>query len=84
MPSKLPLGLLFFKPTASGSYRRKRLGFAALVLIAFFALTAPVYMLFAKATPFVLGLPLSLAWIVAWMLTMFAALIALYRSDYRN
>lgn len=83
MAAKLPSGLHLFKPTASAPYRRKRLGFAVLVLLAFCALTAPAYTLVAHATPFILGLPLSLAWIIGWMLTMLAALIALYRSDHR-
>ncbi|MEM6645917.1 MAG: hypothetical protein AAF730_06665 [Bacteroidota bacterium] len=83
MPAKVPFGFHLFKPTASAAYRRKRLGFAALVLLAFCALTAPAYTLVAHAQPFVLGLPLSLAWIIGWMLMMFAALIALYRSDHR-
>ncbi|MCC7013522.1 MAG: hypothetical protein IT454_13240 [Planctomycetes bacterium] len=58
--------------------RRSRwidLGFALYCVSAFAAVTWPVYAWTGnRIRPFVLGLPLSLAWIVGWILATFLAL----------
>jgi hypothetical protein len=62
--------------------RRGKLVLVATVLAAAVALTWPVYPLFASARPFLLGLPLSFAWVILWLLAVFAALIIAYRAEY--
>lgn len=57
--------------------RRIYLGAAAVLAVVFCALVWPVYPLFAGIRPLVLGVPLSLAWVVAWLLVSFATLLAL-------
>ncbi|MEZ4700039.1 MAG: hypothetical protein R2834_06895 [Rhodothermales bacterium] len=76
-----PRGLHFFPAGMPGSRRRPRLLFAAVFLLCSAAMIWPVYPLFSGATPLLLGLPLSLAWLVGWLGIQFVALIALYRSD---
>jgi len=50
----------------------------AFFVVVFLAVTWPVYALFAGIEPRVLGLPLSLAWVVGWVLASFLGLLALY------
>jgi polyferredoxin len=55
--------------------------FLAVTIISGLALIWPVYPLAADIRPFILGLPLSFAWVVGWLVVMFVALVLLYRSD---
>lgn len=83
MKSEDPLakGLVFFSPGTPAGVRRRRWTFVALVALAAAALTWPVYPLFSGIRPLILGLPLSLAWVVLWLVVVFAALVWLYRAD---
>jgi len=45
------------------------------------ALIWPVYPLAGSIRPYVLGLPLSFAWVVGWLVVMFVALVLFYRTD---
>lgn len=53
-------------------------------LLVFVAVTWPVYALFAGIEPRVLGLPLSLAWVVGWVVASFLGLLALYSWEARR
>ncbi|WP_234570586.1 hypothetical protein [Rhodohalobacter sp. 614A] len=44
----------------------------------------PGYTIFSSATPFILGFPLSFAWIIFSTIAGFIALLLLYRSDYKS
>ena len=44
----------------------------------------PVFPLFSGVRPLILGLPLSLAWVVLALGVMFAALVWLYRNEDRD
>lgn len=55
--------------------RRVYLGAATVLVVVFLALVWPVYPLFAGIRPLVLGVPLSLAWVVAWLLVSFFTLL---------
>ena len=79
--SNVPRGLVFFPPNTPPARRRKRLLFVVVLLAAAVALVWPVYVLFSGIFPLVLGLPLSLAWPVLWLIVIFAALVWLYRSE---
>ena len=51
--------------------------FAIYVLLCLLAMTAPGYARFGNSIePYVLGLPFSLAWVVAWVLLTFVVLTA--------
>jgi len=41
----------------------------------------PVHSLFARIEPFILGLPLSFAWVILCLILMCFALLGLYLSD---
>ena len=58
--------------------RRVYLGATAVLVVVFLALIWPVYPLFAGIRPFVLGVPLSLAWVVAWLLVSFVTLLCVF------
>lgn len=68
----------FFSSELGRSERRVYGVAAAFFLLVFLAVTWPVYALFAEIEPRVLGLPMSLAWIVGWVLASFVGLLALY------
>lgn len=77
-------GLVFFPRTTPRRLRRAKLAFAALAAAAAAALVWPLYPWFAGIRPMILGLPLSFAWVVAWLGVVFVALMALYRAEYRS
>ena len=79
-PDDVPRGLVF--PGLRDNLQRgPLLAFLATVLIAGLALIWPVYPLAGSIRPYVLGLPLSFAWVVGWLIVMFIALVLLYRTD---
>lgn len=78
---EVPKGLVLFASDASPSRRRRRLTFIAIVLAALVALIWPVYPVFGGARPLILGLPLSLAWVILWLTVSFGALVWLYRTE---
>lgn len=61
--------------------RTPLLAFLVVTLVAGLALVWPVYPLVGGTRPYVLGLPLSFAWVVGWLIVMFVALVLLYRWD---
>lgn len=81
MPAPLPRGLRFFPSDAPRAYRRRRLFIAALLLVALAALIWPVFSLLAGPRPLFLGLPLPFAWVIGWLLIVFAAFVWLYRTE---
>lgn len=64
--------------------RRVYLGATAVLVLVFVALVWPVYPLFADIRPFVLGMPLSLVWVVAWLFVSFFTLLAVYLWEDRR
>lgn len=79
-------GPRFVPPDLTPGERRVYLGATAVLVVVFCALVWPVYPRFAGIRPLVLGVPLSLAWVVAWLLVSFMTLLALFlwegnRSD---
>lgn len=79
--NEVPRGLVFFSPNTSPKRRFRRTAFSILLLIATVALIWPVYPLVSGIRPLILGLPLSLAWVVLWLAIVFSALIWLYRTE---
>lgn len=76
----VPSGLVV--PGLQDDTRRSSLrAFLLVSVIAGLALIWPVYPLAADIRPYILGLPLSFAWVVGWLVVMFVALILLYRTD---
>ena len=74
----------FFPSDQDPSRRRVYAAATAFFLVVFLAVTWPVYARFAGIEPRVLGLPLSLAWVVGWVLASFLALLALYLWEERT
>lgn len=80
-PDSVSRRLVFFPPGTAPLRRRRRLVFLSICCAAALATNWPVYSLFAGTFPLVAGLPLSLAWVVLWMLIVFGAQVWLYRSE---
>ncbi len=80
-PDALPKGLVLFRPGTDPVRRRRRLGFLAVYVIAAALLVWPIYPLFSGIRPLILGLPLSLAWVILALSVMFGALLWLYQTD---
>ena len=80
-PDAVPKGLVFFSPETPPARRRQRLLFVAILIVSALALIWPIYPMFSGTFPLILGLPLSLAWIVLWLSVMLTALAWLYRSE---
>lgn len=71
----------------SGLSRSERQVYGAVTvyfLLAFLALNWPIYPLFAGIRPIVLGLPLSLAFVVGILLLSFCVLLGLYLWEARR
>jgi uncharacterized YccA/Bax inhibitor family protein len=62
--------------------RRHRL-LLGIVLLALAASVWPGYLLGARISPYVLGLPFSIVWLVACIGVMFVALLLTFRADMR-
>ena len=80
-PNTVPKGLVLFPPDTPPRRRRQRLVFVAILIVTALALVWPIYPMFSGIYPLILGLPLSLAWVVLWLAVMMTALIWLYRSE---
>ena len=63
--------------------RRHRL-LLGIVLLALAASVWPGYLLGARISPYVLGLPFSLVWLVLCILAVFIALLLTFRADMRE
>lgn len=62
--------------------RRHRL-LLGIVLLALAASVWPGYLLGARISPYVLGLPFSIVWLVACIGVVFVALLLTFRADMR-
>ena len=78
-----PLGLRLFPPTMERRRRRLRLVYGVLVMAVAAGLVWPVYPWMAGIRPLILGLPLSLAWVVGAVLVVFGATAIFFRLDSR-
>jgi len=77
---EVPSGLVL--PSLRDGTRRSSLwAFLLVTIITGLALIWPFYPVAADARPYVLGLPLSFAWVVGWLILMFVALVLFYRVD---
>lgn len=56
----------------------------AVFLLNLLAITWPVAAIFSAAEPFVLGLPLSMAWPIAWILIGWVTLLILDHFEQRD
>lgn len=74
-------GLALFPESAGRGFRRRRILFVLLLVLAAAALTWPAYDLFSGIRPFVLGLPLSMAWVIFWIVLIFAGILLLFLAD---
>jgi len=77
----VPLGLVLFPPGTPRERRRRRWIFLGCYLLAAALVLWPVYPLFSGVFPLILGLPLSLAWVVLALTIDFFALLWLFRGD---
>ena len=77
-------GLVLFAPGSTTSHRRRRLIFLSVELVLGSALLWPIFPRIADVEPLVLGLPFSLAWVVASLLSSFAMLVWLFRGEPRD
>ncbi len=77
----LARGLVLFRPGSDPARRRRRLVFLGVYVAVAALLVWPIYPLFSGIRPLILGLPLSLAWVVLALSVMFAALLWLYRAE---
>ncbi|WP_146198608.1 hypothetical protein [Rhodohalobacter mucosus] len=69
------------QPLFSFTLRRSRVLFVMVMLTAVLAVVWPGHALFSDPEPFILGFPLSFAWVIFWVLVSFAAMSGLYLSD---
>ena len=51
------------------------------MIITALAIIWPGQAIFSSPTPFVLGFPLSFAWIICWVILGFVAMLGLYLTD---
>jgi hypothetical protein len=63
----------------SGTRRHRVL--LIVVLLALVGSIWPGYLLGDRIEPYVLGLPFSLVWLVAWIVVVFIALLLTFRAD---
>lgn len=64
--------------------RRRHRNYLLFFVLALVALIWPGLAVVSGPAPLVIGLPLPLVWIIAWLVLLFLVLIRLYRSDTRE
>ncbi len=74
-------GLVLFAHDTPPAARRRRIVVVGLLLVATAALVWPVYDLFGGVYPLILGLPLSMAWVVFWLFVVFGTILWLYVTE---
>ena len=84
MTHPVPKRLIFFPPGSSVGHRRRRIIAATVLAVAILALCPPLYTYFSGIYPLILGLPLSLMWIVCWLLIVFTTIALVFHFDYKN
>lgn len=57
------------------------LAFVTVLTITGLALLWPLYPVFGSIEPYILGFPLSFAWVVVWLVVAFVALVLYFRHD---
>jgi len=77
----LPRGIVLFQADTNLGHRRRRTIFLVLSSLIASMVLWPVFPRFAGIFPLVLGLPLSLAWVVLALLAMFSALLGLFLTE---
>lgn len=73
-----------FSSALSATERRVYGAVTALFVVVFFATMWPIYPMFDRIRPLVLGVPLSLAYLIGLAAVCFAALLALYLWEGRR
>lgn len=68
---------------AAGRAPRRHRVLLGVVLLALAASVWPGYLLGARISPYVLGLPFSIVWLVGCIAVVFAALLLTFRADMR-
>lgn len=76
--------LRFFASRLTRSERRVYAAVVAFYAMAAVAMTWPVYAVFGRARPLVLGMPLSLFYLACFVVASFLVLLALYRWEARR
>ncbi len=79
--NRIGMGLRFFAADTPPEQRRRRWIFVVICAFAGAMTVWPIYPRFAAPEPLLLGLPMSLVWILSALLLAFAALVWLYRSE---
>ena len=74
-------GLVLFGRNTEAAHRQRRLTFVALVIVVTAMLVWPLNAWVARVFPLVLGLPLSLAWIILALAMLFGGLIWLFVNE---
>lgn len=82
--SKTEKGSRTWLVIGSSKYRLNRIIFSIVMILATFAVVWPGHDIFGSATPLILGLPLSFAWIILWVIISFVAMLALHFSDNKD
>lgn len=72
---------MFFQ---NGRLRKSRLMIFIFSILAFLSIMWPGYAHFADYEPFILGIPLSFAWIILWVILSFVAMMSMYILDNRD
>ena len=82
-PTLPPRRLVLFAPGTSARYRRIRLGVALVLFLLGLCVIAPVYPVFSTTEPYVLGFPMSFAWVIGALVLSFLAVLFLFFSEDR-
>lgn len=77
----MKLGIQFFLPTTPARVRRRRWIFLGIWLFAFAMVVWPLFAWFGAHQGLVLGLPISIAWVVLALAIQFLSLLWLYLGE---
>ncbi len=76
------MGLVLFPKGWSSKQKKSAIFWVLFFTVVFLANIWPLYLVANSATPFVLGMPFSMFWIILWIVIGFIGLLVMYRSEY--
>jgi len=76
--------IVLFRKDIPPKKRRVYSIFSVFFIICVLAVIFPFYAVANRVTPYIMGMPFSMAWIVIWIILLFIGLVLLYAWESRT
>ncbi|MTI47646.1 hypothetical protein [Sporosalibacterium faouarense] len=80
--NKVKTGLVFFRKDIDSKVKKRSIFWFVYFTICGLAQIWPIYLLANRVKPMILGMPLSMFWVVMWIVIIFIGTITKYNQEY--